>query len=128
MVSTSPSVLRLLSVFLCVLFASGCDGLAAGDDSVTVRVTVQDVNTGAALPDAKVGLGYNNLVNYKWLEVAQTDARGQYVFELAECGRDTYLVNAFSARASDGGSYGPTQESFSCEPGDHSIMLRMAQY
>lgn len=96
---------------------------------MTIRVTAQDVNSGDPLPNARVGVGYDRFgLSVDWIETTETDANGQVVFELAECERSSLIVNAFSARAADGGSYGPRKEYISCEPGEVSVTLEMAQY
>ncbi|MEO0557477.1 MAG: hypothetical protein AAF170_04755 [Bacteroidota bacterium] len=128
MLISPASTLRLCGAFLLLLLTSGCDLAAIGDDSLTVRVTVQDVNTGEPLSAARVGVGYDQLgLSVDWIETTNADANGQAVFEVAECERSSLLVNAFGATA-NGGSYGPSKEYIPCEPGEASVTLELAQY
>ena len=127
MPSTLP--LRVVGALFCLLLASGCDVASIGDDSVTVRVIVQDVNTKDPLPNARVGVGYTRfLYDVDWIETTETNASGQVVFTIAECERDELIVNAFGASAAGGGSYGPSKEYLPCKRGEHSVTLELAQY
>lgn len=129
MLSSPVSTRRLCAAFLVLLLASGCTVLTEGDDSMTVRVTALDVNTREPLPTARVGIGYDQFgVSVNWIETTNVDARGQAVFEVAECGHGTLIVNAFSAQSPSGRLYGPRKEYIACEPGETSVILEMAQY